>query len=58
MGRDIFRRTEKQIAAGTQRVMKERENLLLQIQSEIDHDIAAGNQIQTRKRGVLDETMV
>ena len=57
MGSNVLRRTKKQIAAGPECVMKERDDAALQIRSEIDHDVPAGDQIQTRKRWVFDETM-
>src|SRR6185437_10767582 len=57
MSGGILRGAEKQITTGTQRVMEKWNDLLLQIQSQIDHYVATGDQIETRKRGVPDETM-
>src|SRR5260370_36893926 len=57
MGGNILRGTKKQIAAGTECVMKERDDAALQIRSQIDHDVSAGDQIQTRKRRGFCEKM-
>src|SRR5256885_9128041 len=53
----ILRRTQKQERSRPQSIVEQRNDLALQIEPEIDHDVPAGNQIEARKGRVLYETV-
>src|SRR5207248_10808931 len=49
---DRFRRSQNQIAAGVERVMKLRDAALVQIRTQIDEDVAAADQVEPRERWI------
>src|SRR5579871_1077422 len=55
---DAFRGAQEQVAAAAQRVMKQRDNPVLQLRAEIDHHVAAGDQVLPRKRRVLEKAVL
>ena len=52
-----FRCAEKQITARPQRIMKYRQQLLLQLLVEIDQQIAARDQVDPRERRIADHAV-
>src|SRR5262245_58408583 len=49
---DTFRRPEHQVTMGVQRIVKNWKRTLLQLRAEINEDIAATDQVESRKRWV------
>lgn len=54
---DVLRCAEKQQSAGAQREMEDRDDAVLQVGVEVDQQIAARQQIDPRKRRVLDDVV-
>ena len=56
--RDVLGRAQEQPPILTQRVVENRDQALLEARIEIDQQVAAGDEIDTRKRRVLDQIVV
>ena len=54
---DALRRGEEQHAARFQRVVKRRNDAVLQLRFQIDHQVAAAEQVQLGERRVLDDVL-
>ncbi len=50
-------RSQKQVAAGLQREMEQREDGLLRVRLEVDQQVAAGDQIELRERRVANQVV-
>src|SRR5262245_11826688 len=50
--------SQKQVAARPQRIMKQRNDLPLQTRLEVDQQVAARDQIETRKRRIANNAVI
>ncbi len=55
---DAFGRTEEQVAAGLQCVVKEREELLLHVPLKIDQQVPAGDKVEMNEGWILERAVM
>src|SRR5262249_35784992 len=55
---DVLRRAHEQETVGLERIVKRGADLRLQVAVEIDEQVAAGDQVDVRERGVLQQAML
>ena len=55
---DALGGTEEQKAAGSKRVVEQRNELLLQLGAEVDEDVAAGDEVELRERRIADQAVL
>src|SRR5215831_8015469 len=53
-----FRGPKEKITPGKERILKCRQNLLLQIAVQVDQKVAAGNEIESRERRILEKAVI
>src|SRR5690606_13802768 len=56
-GSDRLRRPKEQDSVGFESIMKNRQELLLQLGVQIDQQVATSEQVQSRKRRILDHVL-
>ena len=55
---DSLGRAEEKEPAGVQRVVEDRNEPLLQIRAEVDHEVAATDEVELRERRILDDVLL